>query len=181
MKISVVCALLVTGLFLAGCEKPEPELVGASQTYYASKVKVASTAEFAAGLSGLYQGETEQVVENFDKEIHSNLKPDMQRIMHGKEAAEVILQLESSSVTRSAVSVIPNIAVDGTLFIKEARSGNTVVAIKVHAAREEAASYTPSIQWMTMAGLCHPGHLFTTMPTAPMCPGAGMGVLRTHN
>ena len=32
-----------------------------------------------------------------------------------------------------------------------------------------------SIQAMTMAGLCHPGQLSTTMPTAPMCPGAGMG------
>ncbi len=32
-----------------------------------------------------------------------------------------------------------------------------------------------SIQAMTMAGLCHPGQLSTTMPTAPMCSGAGMG------
>jgi hypothetical protein len=32
-----------------------------------------------------------------------------------------------------------------------------------------------SIQAMTMAGLCHPGQLSTTMPTAPMCPGVRLG------
>lgn len=65
--------------------------------------------------------------------------------MHGTEAAEVILQLESSSVICSAMSTVPNISVDGTLFIKEARSAKTVVAFKVLATREETASYTPNI------------------------------------